>query len=376
VYKSKDMGAWGQQPAAAAKPAETEEEKAKREALEKKCAELKKKGEPLPDECKAAELDIVFQGAMRKGGPPVKAVPQAKDSESASLGQDVKITQEVVVDDEGKVDVWEVARREPPLFPDEEEGFFFAGLHVGYSKLFGRGSDVAKAFQPVIHIAAEGAYQLFPLFQLALVADFEYMKGRSVVSEELKPYRWVDIQTGSERWRRDVGATLDDYFGFGLRPTFRFNIHFLSMFEYMAGVGIGYHYFQTSGQWRTKIKSEDANYNNPALPPEDQIMWSGGNDEAIYEFEAKDHGLYSVFETAIKVRWLDGVLGTGLLLKYSVPMHGDFVPDVKVKEGFCETTCSPVVDPPAQENDYGDTFIRHLSAMSLLTFGLIADFQF
>jgi hypothetical protein len=113
------------------------------------------------------------------------------------------------------------------------------------------------------------------------------------------------------------------------------------------------------------------------MNPEDQLQWSNGDDEALYEFDAKDHGLYTVFETAIMVRWLDNVVGTGLLIKYSVPMHGDFVPDVTVKEGYCDqASCTQNVDPPAQENDYGDTFIRHLSAMSLLTFGLIADFRF
>ncbi len=364
-YTSDTAAAWGQaeapKPVPATPNAAPPQAGPEDEALKKKCAEEKAKGLPLSAECQASELDIVFQGAVRRRGSGMAAVPQAHDEESSRLHTEKAVSQdEVLVTDDGKIDVWAVARREPPLLPDERVGFFGAGLNVGYSWLFGRGVEVDSAYSPVIHLGLEGSYQLFRLLALAVVADFDYLKGGASAGNELMP-----PVSGDDYYRKEVGAMLDNYVALGLRPTLRFNVHF-SMFEWAAGVGLGWHWFRTSGRWRTKIAENDpANTGITAPPPVDmQPQWSGGADETIYSFEESDHGLYGVFETSLMIRLLEGRIGAGLLLQYTLPIHGSIVPDVTVESGS------------GQENDYGDTFVRHLGSLSLLTLGLAADYRF
>ncbi len=392
-YESEAARAWGESPAEPKEPQEqeqTQEQPAvteaeprqpsaqELEALKKKCAERREEGMPLTDECRAAELQVVFQGGMGDEDVQRKAVPQARDAESARMHRK-KITHRgaAPVGEDGTLDVWEVARREPPLFPGEPQGFFAAGLSAGYSWLFGRGAEVGHAYTPVIHLGAEGAYQLLRMFQLALVFDFDYLQGAAAAGHELKPEEWVDPSSGSTIYRRDVGAILDSYVGLGLRPTFRFNVHF-SDFEWLAGVGLGWHYFSTSGRWRTKVGADDPlNSSESSTAPTDaQIQWNEGNDEAIYSFEESDGGLYGVFETRLAWRLLEGRLGAGFFLQYTLPIHGGIVPDVEVEQPFCETDPGCSVSPPANDNDYADTFIRHLGSMSLLSLGLAADYRF
>ncbi|HUU21076.1 MAG TPA: hypothetical protein VM389_00945 [Phycisphaerae bacterium] len=362
-YQSDKAAAWGSAPPPAATQASPPSPTAAgTAALKKQCADEKSKGLPLSPECQTAELDIVFQGAVRRPGPGVKAVPQAHDEESSRLHTEKAASEDgVITTREGKLDVWAVARREPPLLPEERVGFFDAGLNVGYSWLFGRGTEVDNAYTPVIHLGLEGSYQLFRLLALALVADFDYLTGGAAAGYELMP-----PVSGDDYYRKEVGAILDNYVALGLRPTLRFNVHF-SMFEWAAGAGLGWHWFHTSGRWRTKVAENDpSNVGDSGIPPPiaTQPQWSGGADEIVYSFEESDHGLYGVFETTLMARLLDKRVGAGLFLQYTLPIHGGIVPDVTVESGT------------GQENDYGDTFVRHLGSLSLLTLGLAADYRF
>jgi hypothetical protein len=384
-YKSSATQAWGEtpdqgaqpQPAATGQPAQPDPEKA---ALKKKCDELKSKGQPLPEECKALELDIVFQGGLPVQKGPVKGMPQAKDTESAPvLEEGLEVDTAALVTEDGKVDVWEIARREPTLFASQRRNYLSAGVYVGYPLMFGRGETIGKAYQPVIHVGAEVAYQALRLFQVALVFDFDYMRGLSAYDEELRPsstYPDTTYLGGAERPAREVGAILDDYYGFGLRPSFRLTLQFLDdhLLTFL-GAGLGWHHFKASGRWRTKLPVEDPA--NETAVDTDSAQWSG-TDYAIYEFEEYDNGLYSVFELALMYRWLDARLGTGVVMQYTVPIHGGIEPDVTVQQdyGVTDDLGNPLEGYQANENDYGDSFIRHLSSLSFLTFNLFVDFRF
>jgi hypothetical protein len=365
-YSSEAAAAWGQSPTPKPAPATPQAVPSPAgpdaEALKKKCAEEQAKGLAPSADCQAAELDIVFQGAVRRAGPGVKAVPQAHDEESSRLHTGT-VEQEdgVITTRDGKLDVWAVARREPPLLQEESSGFIATGLSVGYSWLFGRGTEVDSSYNPVIHLGLEGSYQLFRLLELALVADFDYLAGGASAGYELMP-----PVSGDDYVRQEVGAMLDNYVALGLRPTLRFNVHF-SMFEWAAGAGLGWHWFRTSGRWRTKVAENDpANTGTTGTPPpiNMQPQWSGGADETVYSFEESDHGLYGVFDTTLMARLLDNRVGAGLLLQFTLPIHGGIVPEVTVERGI------------GQENDYADSFVRHLGSLSLLTLGLAADYRF
>ncbi len=394
-YKSDKTATWGAtkiapteqtSPTVLTSPAEearkkeaAELEKKKAAELKKKCDDLKQAGKELTDDCKAADLEIVFQGAVRRPTKPLKSVVQAKDVESDKLHEkNIKYSKDPYLQSDDGVSVWEIARREPLLLPESRAGFFSVGVNAGYPMMFARGSVVSSVYQPVIDFAAEARYQMFRMLQLAIVADFHVLKGGSVATKEITPSTLYPDQDSAStvplRHPRDVGAIVENYVGFGLRPTVRFDVEYRG-FELVTGVGFGWHLFHTSGKWRTKLPEEDrANEYDIDM----QAKWLG-DDEAFYEFEATDSGVYSVFELAILRRWLDGKLGAGILMKYTLPLHGTVEPDVKVKGSYG-------IEPPAyssdwkgytvEENDYGDTFIRNLSTMSFLSFGLIADWRF
>ncbi len=382
TYDSDKTSAWSKTGDPPPTKEDDETKKKELEELKKRCGELKKAGEELPDECKAADLEVVFDGAVKRKTGPVKALPQAKDTESDSLvNKSITYDKQAQLASERKMDIWSVARREPVLLPETKSKYVTAGVHVGYSWLKGRGSTVERAYNPVIHAAAEVGYQLFPMFQLALVADFEVLKGGSAADKELTPTAYYPDQNQQapnvtpDREPRDVGAILDNYFGFGIRPTFRVNAELWNI-QIMAGVGLGYHFFHTSGRWRTKLPVND----RANLYPIDQQARFNGDDTAVYSFEESDSGIYTVFETTLMYRLMEGKLGVGILFKYTVPIHGVVEPDVKVEENYGVHN-NPAYDMSwdgyqAQENDYGDTFIRHLSSLSFITLGLAADLRF
>lgn len=383
VYKSDKTAEWGQEGVTTPKKDEDEAHKKEMEDLRERCAELKEAGEDLPDECKVADLEVVFQGAVKRREGPVRAMPQAKDSESETLVEKkLEYEKEAALPSQRKMSLWDVARQEPRLLPEAETGYLSAGIHVGYSWLKGRGSAIEQAFKPIVHAAAEVGYQIFPLFQLALVADFETMKGSSAFDKEVLPTTWYNDQDSTAvgaqpgRYPRDVGALLDNYFGFGIRPTFRINVEWWNV-QLTAGVGFGYHFFSTSGKWRTKLPVDDRANASPVV--EEQARFRG-DDFALYSFEMKDSGLYGVFETALMYRMLEKKLGIGILFKYSIPIHGTVEPDVTVDQNYGVNN-NPAYNLSwtgysAHENDYADTFIRHLGSMSFATLGLAADWRF
>ncbi len=394
-YKSDKTATWGTTktapteqtaPTVLVSPAEEarkkkEAEQKKKEAaeLKKKCDDLKKAGKELTDDCKAADLEIVFQGAVRRPTKPLKSVVQARDVESDKLHEkSITYTKDPYLQDDGGISVWEIARREPQLLPESRAGFFSVGANAGYPMMFARGSTVKGIYKPVIDFAAEARYQMFRMLQLAVVADFHMLKGGSVATKEITPSTLYPDQDPAStvplRHSRDVGAIVENYVGFGLRPTVRFDVEYRG-FELFTGVGFGWHLFHTSGKWRTKLPEDDrANIFDIDM----QARWLG-DDEAFYTFKATDSGVYSVFELALLRRWLDGKLGAGILMKYTLPLHGTVEPDVTVKGSYgveAPTYNSEWKGYTTEENDYGDTFIRNLSTMSFLSFGLIADWRF
>jgi len=384
-YKSDQTQAWGETPGqggtgAQPQPAQPAQPDPEREALKKKCEEAKKKGQPPSEECKALELDIVFQGGIQTQKGPDMTKPQATATETAPvLEEGIDVDTAALVTDDGKLDVWEVARREPVLFASQRKNYLSAGVYVGYPLLFGRGSTVGDIYQPVIHVGAEVGYQLLRLFQVALVFDFDYMRGLSGYGDELRPtsyYPETTYPAGTERPAREIGATLDDYFGFGIRPAFRLTLQFLDdKLLTFLGAGLGWHYFKASGRWRTKLPANDP-ANETAIDSE-SAQWSG-TDYAIYKFEESDSGMYSAFELGLMYRWMDARLGTGVVMQYTVPIHGNIEPDVDVQQdyGVTDELGNKLEGYSANENDYGDSFIRHLSSLSWLSFNLFVDFRF
>ncbi|MBW2276561.1 MAG: hypothetical protein JRF63_03650 [Deltaproteobacteria bacterium] len=384
-YKSSDTQTWGATgdqgataaPAQPAQPTQPVQPDPEKEALKKKCEDAKKKGQPPSEECKSLELDIVFQGGIQTKKGPDMTKPQATDTESAPvLEEGLDVDTAALMTDDGKLDVWEVARREPVLFASQRRNFLSAGVYVGYPLMFGRGSTVESAYQPVIHVGAEIAYQALRLFQIALVFDFDYMKGLSAYDDELRPLTPDFYADGFDRPTREIGAILDDYLGFGLRPSFRLTLQFLDdRLQTFLGAGFGWHYFKTSGRWRTKLPVDDPA--NQTSVDSDAAQWQG-TDFATYKFDESDSGLYSVFELALIYRWLDARLGTGVVMQYTVPIHGNVEPNVTVQQdyGMTDELDNPVEGYSANENDYGDSFVRHLSSLSFLTFNLFVDFRF
>jgi len=351
-----------------------------REALKQKCAAAGKEGKSLP-ECKALELDIVFQGGMGAKSAAAPALPQASDTESKLLVEKKLAIEEMenesrIVSD-GKMDLWAVARREPPLLEKAPSRFFAVGVRVGYPFLVARGSGLKQGYKPIIHTSIEGAFQLLRFLQIALVADFQALRGRSAEEEEYLPEEKVVYEDGTSRPLRDVGALLDDYFGVGVRPTVRLNGEWRS-FEASFGLGFGWHFFQTSGRWRAKLDPNDrANTNE---------MYGGaawkGTDYAVYSFKETDNGAYTAIELAFMYRLLNGHLGAGVMLEYSILLHGKTTPDVTIKEEDQYGLSNPLNNLAGWEgytalaNDYEETLVRHLGAMNFLTIGAVADYRF
>jgi hypothetical protein len=390
-YKSEATKAWGDTAEADAgveptTPTASPAADPQQAALKRKCETAGKEAKDLP-ECKALELDIVFQGGMGTKQATAPALPQAADTESKQLVEK-KLAIETAEQEEkslikgGRMDLWAVARREIPLYEEAPSRFFSVGVRVGYPFLVARGSGLKEGFKPIIHTSVEGSYQVLQFLQLALVADFQALHGRSTDGEEYLP---EDVQyesdvpgAGDPRPLRDVGSLLDNYFGVGVRPTVRLNGEWRSM-EASFGLGFGWHFFQASGRWRTKLDASDRANTSEGFG---SAAWAG-TDYAIYSFKEKDNGAYTVIELGFMYRLLKDHLGAGVMLEYSVLLHGRTSPDVKVESQYG-------LDPPlgnlnnpagwlgytALENDYEETLVRHLGAMNFLTIGAVADYRF
>jgi len=344
--------------------------KPEKKLTKKDCDKLKTDGKLIPEACKILDMSIVFQGGIKTNKMrEVSAVNQVKDSESDALNKrTIQFNKENTTPKKKSLALWEVARSEPPLFPEEPSNFLTTGLQLGYSFMVQRASGVEDAFNPVFHAGAEIGYQLFPMFQIALSGDFDYMTGSMVVSEEIIQNQVY--KDDSPRHPRSVGADLDAYMGIGIRPTARMNIN-MQNFQLLVGVGLGWHFLHTSGQWRTKLPLDDR-ANKGEL--KGQAKWTGG-DQAIYSFNVNDSGIYYVFDSALMYRIMENRLGVGVFFKYSVLIQGAIQPDVTVEKSY-EVSDNNWEGYTAQENDYGDTFIRHLGSMSLMTVGVTADFRF
>jgi hypothetical protein len=368
-YKSEATQAWG----AAAVPADPQKEE-----LKKRCAAAGKEGKNLP-ECKQLELDIVFQGGMGSKRVAAPVLPQASDTESKQLVEkklaieaEEKEAEEIA---SGKMDLWAVARRERPLLEESRPRFFAAGLRVGYPFLVARGSGLKEGYKPLIHAAIEGSFQALRFVQLALVADFQALRGRSSLEEEFLPEARVVYEDGTPRPLRDVAALLDDFYGAGVRPTVRLNAEWRSIMASL-GLGFGWHFFHASGRWRVKLDATDRANTDPLYSP---AAWQG-SDYAVFSFEENDNGAYAVFEFALMYRLLEDRIGLGLMLDYTILLHAKTDPEITIEEqyGLDDALNNPagLEGYHAVANDYEETLVRHLAAMNFLTFGLVADYRF
>jgi hypothetical protein len=390
VYKSDATKAWGETaapdagtaepatpPASPTAPTPTPAD-ADREALKTKCDATLKEGKSLP-ECKALELDIVFSGGMGTKAVAAPALPQASDAESKKLVEKkLAIEEEAQLVSDGKMDLWAVSRREPPLLEKAPTGFLAVGVRVGYPFLVARGSGLKQGYKPIIHTSIEGAYQALRFLQIALVADLQALRGGSTEEKEYLPTD-VQYEDGEARPLRDIGSLLDDYIGVGVRPTVRLGGEWRS-FQASLGLGFGWHFLHASGRWRSKLDAGDRANSTDATIGE--ANWKG-NDYAVYSFEESDNGAYSVFEFTAMYRLLEGHLGAGIMLEYSILLHGRTSPEVTIESQYG-------LDPPlgnpdnpagwtgytAQKDDYEETLVRHLGAMNFITLGAVADYRF
>jgi hypothetical protein len=359
-------------PAAAPAPAPADAERA---ALQQKCDAAVKEGKSLP-ECKALELDIVFQGGMGSKQVAAPALPQERDVESSKLVEKklaIEEQQELQVA-EKEMDLWAVARRERPLMEDAAAGFLAVGLRVGYPFLVARGSGLKQGYQPIIHASIEGAYQVFRFIQIALVADFQTMHGDSSVGTEYLPLD-VQYEDGETRPLRDIGSLLDNFYGVGVRPTLRLGGEWRS-FQGSVGLGFGWHFMHAEGRWRAKLDASDR-ANADSLYGD--ANWNG-DDYAVYSFKENDSGAYTAFELTLGYRFLDGRIGAGLMFEYTVLLHGRTDPDVTVDSPYGLE--DPLSNPggwlgyTAETDDYEETIVRHLGAMNFITLGAVADYRF
>jgi hypothetical protein len=392
VYQNDATKAWGEAPVPAPDAGTTEAPQtpptaaqnpaaqkptpadAERAALKLKCDAALKEGKSLP-ECKALELDIVFQGGM--GAKPVAApaLPQESDTESKKLVEKkLAIEQKAELVSDGHMDLWAVARREPPLLEESPTRFLAVGLRVGYPFMVARGSGLKQGYKPIIHTSIEASYQLFQFLQIALVADIQALHGASTEEKEYLP-KDVQYEDGTTRPLRDIGSLLDDYLGVGVRPTVRLGAEWRS-FQASLGLGFGWHFLHASGRWRAKLDATDR-ANTDSLYGD--AAWNG-NDYAVYSFKENDNGAYSVFELALMYRVLDDHLGAGVMLEYSILLHGQTNPAITIEKQY------GLNDPlnnvagwagyTAEKNDYEETLVRHLGSMNFLTLGAVADYRF
>lgn len=353
-----------------------------RDALRKRCEEAAKLGE-APEECKSLELEVVFQGGVAPvpyyGAP--RTVIQARDGEAEEVEQQ-KVAEEqaapapgVTTAQNGEPDrlleLWAEARRQPPLFESRTKRFFSVGVRGGYPFIVARGAGLKSAYDPIVHVSAEAAYQLLSFVQIAIVGDFQWLHGDSAASKEYATWTQTTpvYEDGSSRAARDVGIVLDNRTDVGVRPTLRFNGAWRSV-QASLGLGLGWHYMRASGAWRTKVGQGDRNGTNEIVQ---DAIWSG-DDFAVYSFEERDHGAYAAFELAIMYRLLEERLGVGVMMQYSLLMHGAAQPDVRVVEDY---GLGDELDGYAAEpDDYEETLVRHLNDLSFLSLGVAADYRF
>ncbi|MCP4677388.1 MAG: hypothetical protein GY854_18115 [Deltaproteobacteria bacterium] len=266
-------------------------------------------------------------------------------------------------------ELWPEAREKPPLLEDEMAELIGLGIGIngGYSFLFARGADMDKALTPLYHLGLELNYQLFPLFQIALVGDFEHMRGNAFKSEEYV-HGVGDVVPYTTLY-----SSLDMYWMLGIRPTFRLDIH-IKFFELMLGVGGGAQYTSTSGRWmRTATAMVDDN--DPEATEQKQIEVT---QTAYYKFKHSNWGLYLVFECAAVFRFLEQRLGVGLLALYTLPFIGmnGTKPEVEVIGDTGHMPGSEHAIFWSYPDDFRNTYVRHLNAISLLTIGLTVDVKF
>lgn len=351
-----------------------------RDALKKRCAEAGKAGK-APEECKALELEVVFQGGVAPvpyyGAP--RTVMQARDEEGQEVEKQKAVEAQAAPqavsaaprEGDRALDLWESARTEPRLFGSRVDGFFSAGLSVGYPFVVARGSGLGSAYDPIIHISAEAAYQPLSFLQIAIVGDFDRLRGGSAATREYATWSQTNpvYEDGSPRAPRYVGVVLDDHTDLGLRPTVRFGGTWRSV-QASLGMGLGWHYMKTSGYWRTKVGEDDRNGMNELV---EAAAWTG-DDSAVYSFEQRDHGAYAAFEVGVMYRLFGEKLGVGVALLYSLLMHGSAEPEVDVTQGY--GLADDLDGYEAEPDDYEETLVRHLGDMNFLSIGVAADYRF
>ncbi len=263
--------------------------------------------------------------------------------------------------------MWAEASQEPPLL--NPVGDFIGlgvGLNAGYSFIITKASDLDRAYTPLYHLGLELSYQLFPFFQIALVGDFEHLRGEHFDSKEFVKTKCGALPNST------ITSALGMYWKLGLRPTARLNLE-IEHFEIALGVGVGIQYSSTTGAW-TRIATDYID--DPAtIEINDYIE---AVQTAFYRFEQYFWGIYSVFELAALYRFSENRFGVGAVAMYSLPMIGVNGSRPKV-EVVADTGHEPGAEYTlfwSYPDDYRNTFVRQLNSLRLLSVGLTADVHF
>ncbi len=337
--------------------------------------------------------------------PLGRVVLQATDDEGPTEGptEDPEALIAVVKEDEKPTivelppDRWDIAIEKPPLFETQTGEFAGIGLSVeintGYSFILSRSSNINRAYTPLYHLGIAVAYQLFPFFQLALVGDFEHLRGETIATEEFVQREYNSFKDEYTP-QTEIVSTFNNYWMIGVRPTFRFNV-LIKFVELLLGVGPGFLYSSTSGMWN---KHADVSIPDPTATNR-QLTFT---QDAGYTFTQTSYGFYTVFEGAVVFRVLEQRLGIGALVLFTVPSmaskgqkpktkvawdsQGEFEEDSQSDpddEFIDDTTDRPIEDANSNprlfltdKNDFQNTVIRNLGSIYLLTVGLKIDFRF
>ena len=293
--------------------------------------------------------------------------------------------------DWGRLDeMWNEAKDESPFMSDGDLGFekengpgiFGVGINGGYSFNVARAKHLRHLYKPVFHLGAQLQARLHHLFEIAIVADIDYLKSGST---------WRDNRFGTPNMNE---ATTDDisalqnvhrvndydsgsYLTVGIRPTARLVIP-INLLEFFVGVGIGFNYVKTSGYWHTYAEGNEY-VKDLGVPPIPVKI------EVAYDFTTTHFGFYGLIESALIVRAFSDRLGVGALFQFKMPATWR-------KGTKTDTKITQIQNTPGhaanQENGTGNAFgnpsesdvrnspIGHVDALNLLTLGLIADWRF
>jgi hypothetical protein len=340
-----------------------------------------------PEPAKTEEDDVTGLGSSSDAA--VAPGASAPESDYIATPPEVERREPSILDP-----YWDEAKEEPPFMKEQDLGFdkdngpgmFAVGVNGGYSINLSGAKHMRKLFTPVFHIGAEVMARLHHLFEIAIVADIDYLTGDE----------WADTRFGTSRMRdADPDKQLNseevknikryneyktgNYLTVGIRPTARLIIP-LNMMEFFVGAGIGANYVKTSGYWLTSATATQILIQDTGVP-EQEIR-----ESVPYNFKKSSLGFYAVFEVAVIVRAFSDRLGVGALFQFKIPSmwSSGAKSDVTIDEQsedyyvqrnvFLEGDVSAFGEP--SPDDVINSPIGHMDSLNLMTIGLIADWRF